>query len=259
MLPKRLAFLSLSVAVLLLLFNPASTAFCNGKPKPDAKPNLNPIFTSDPIFVREVKNAKLYTVGDGDDKISVVHLWGSPYERGFAHGTIMKQDVKNMIDSVWEYIVEQVESAINGTLKKFPAKVVDFLATEGLDGAFFGTYELTKKYTGGYFYEEMRGMADASGADYHKILGIHMIGEVTKGSCSMFGAWGTATASTGSLLQLRALDWDVDGPFKNFPQITVYHAANFTEGNSFANVGWTGWVGSITGINDKRMVSAAFD
>jgi hypothetical protein len=127
----------LSAAVLLLLLQPSNAAYCHGKPQPDAKPNLNPIFTSDPVFVREVKNAKLYTVGDGDDKISVVHLWGSPYERGFAHGTIMKQDVQNMINSVWEYIVEQVESAITGTLKKFPPKVVDFLATEGLDGASF--------------------------------------------------------------------------------------------------------------------------
>ena len=126
--------LCLSVAVALLLLPTSDAAFCNGKPKPDAKPNLNPIFTADPVFVKETKNAKLYHVGDGDDKISVVHLWGSPYERGFAHGTIMKQDVLNMIDSVWEYIVEQVESAINGTLTKFPPKVVDFLATEGLDG-----------------------------------------------------------------------------------------------------------------------------
>jgi hypothetical protein len=100
----------------------------------------------------------------------------------------------------------------------------------------------------------MRGIADASGVEYHKVLGIHMIGEVTKGSCSMFGAWGTATASTGALLQLRALDWDVDGPFKNFPQITVYHSSNASDGNTFANVGWTGWLGSITGMNDKRMV-----
>ena len=106
-----LCFLSLSAAVLVLLLHTSDAAFCNGKPHPDAKPNLNPIFTSDPVFVREVKNAKLYTVGDGDDKISVVHLWGSPYERGYAHGTIMKQDVQNMIGSVWEYIVEQVETA----------------------------------------------------------------------------------------------------------------------------------------------------
>ncbi len=42
--------------------------------------------------------------------------------------------------------------------------------------------------------------------------------DVRAGSCSMFGAWGNATASRGGqLLQLRALDWDTDGPFKNYP------------------------------------------
>ena len=33
-----------------------------------------------------------------------------------------------------------------------------------------------------------------------------MIGELTKGACSMFGAWGKAT-SHGQTVQLRALDW----------------------------------------------------
>lgn len=36
------------------------------------------------------------------------------------------------------------------------------------------------------------------------------------------------------------------GPFKNFPQITVYHPQP-GNGYSFANIGWTGWIGSITG------------
>lgn len=36
----------------------------------------------------------------------------------------------------------------------------------------------------------------------------------------------------------------VTGPFKDFPQVTVYHP---TSGNAFANIGWTGWIGSITG------------
>ena len=35
---------------------------------------------------------------------------------------------------------------------------------------------------------------------------------ISKGQCSMFGANKTATA-TGGLLQLRALDWDVDGNY----------------------------------------------
>ena len=36
------------------------------------------------------------------------------------------------------------------------------------------------------------------------------------------------------------------GPFKNFPQITVYHPQPGS-GYAFANIGWTGWIGSITG------------
>lgn len=58
----------------------------------------------------------------------------------------------------------------------------------------------------------MQGIADATNYTYETIRRIHMIGELTKGSCSMYGAWGNATAG-GKTLQLRALDWDTDGPF----------------------------------------------
>ena len=82
-----------------------------------------------------------------------------------------------------------------------------------------------------------------------------MIGELTQGHCSMYGAWGAATA-TGATLQLRALDWDTGGPFQDYPQVTVYHAGegNDEEGHSFANVGWVGWIGSsISGVSSKQM------
>lgn len=52
----------------------------------------------------------------------------------------------------------------------------------------------------------MRGISEASGMSLKVIRRIHMIGELTKGTCSMFGAWGKAT-SDGKVIQLRALDW----------------------------------------------------
>lgn len=52
----------------------------------------------------------------------------------------------------------------------------------------------------------MRGIADASGVAFKLLRRVHMIGELTKGTCSMFGAWGKAT-SQGQTVQLRALDW----------------------------------------------------
>ena len=50
----------------------------------------------------------------------------------------------------------------------------------------------------------MRGLADgcACGVTVQQIRRVHMIGELTKGACSMFGAWGDATADGGTL-QLR--------------------------------------------------------
>ena len=52
----------------------------------------------------------------------------------------------------------------------------------------------------------MRGIAEGSGVSFKHLRRIHMIGELTKGTCSMFGAWGKATKD-GKLIQLRALDW----------------------------------------------------
>ena len=60
----------------------------------------------------------------------------------------------------------------------------------------------------------------------------------------MMGAWNDALASGKGLLQFRTLDWDMSGPFRDYPHITIYHP---NDGNHFANIGWTGWVGSLTG------------
>jgi len=242
------------VFVALSFFGAALAAECHGKPSPDAKPNLLPIASGAPVFVSSIKNAKLYTVGSGDDTIKILHLWGTPYEMGVAQGTILKEQATAMVDAVWKYLESQIESAINGTFHHLRPWFVDLVAEFGLDEGLDLTYDATRPYTGPYFEEEIRGLAHATGVSEAKIRRIHMIGELTKGSCSMYGAWGNATASTGSLMQLRALDWDVDGPFRNFPQITVYHpTAGSPYGHAFANIGWTGWIGAITGISSKRL------
>lgn len=53
------------------------------------------------------------------------------------------------------------------------------------------THELTKHYTGDYFFEELRGISDAAQVDYKTMRRVHLIGELTKGHCSMVGAWVT--------------------------------------------------------------------
>lgn len=239
--------------VSLLQFSEA--AECHGKPSPTAKPNNNPIYVDPPSFVKSVPNGKLFTVGIGEDEINIVHVWGTPYEMGYAQGELMKDVASTFIDDVWTYLEEEAIEAINSTVPGFRQWFLEDIANWGLDVALDLEIDVTRKYTGQYFFDELKGLADASGVDYKKLERVQLLGELTKGSCSMFGAWGEAVANTNSkLLQLRALDWNTDGPFKNYPQITVYHPQSGSgNGHAFANVGFTGWVGSITGMSEVPM------
>lgn len=153
-----------------------------------------------------------------------------------------------MVAETWQYFEEQVEQELNGIPTWLAQDVSDF----GLEVALDLTIQWTKNFTGDYFFQELQGLADGAGLDYQTILRIHMIGELTQGDCSMYGAWGKATASTGKTFQLRALDWDVDGPFKNYAAVVVYHP-NSDNGHAFANVGFIGWVGALTGQSSAQM------
>jgi exportin-7 len=86
------------------------SAFCHGKPDPRAKPNLNPVQSDPPKFLKSVKNGKLYSAGNGDDLIHIVHVWGSPYEMGYAHGELMTSQAHSFMNDVWSYLEEQVVS-----------------------------------------------------------------------------------------------------------------------------------------------------
>lgn len=234
-----------------------SGSYCNGKPSPQAQPNNHPVYSDPPVFVRKVTNGHLYHVGNGEDRIALVHLYGTAYERGFAHGSLMKNDTQEFYSRVIPYFEATVLQAINSSVPWLPKGIAKWVSKVGLDVALDGTWDLTEKYTGQWFKDEIKGLADGSGVDEKAIRRVHMIGELTQGHCSMYGAWGAATAG-GETLQLRALDWDIDGPFQDYPQVTVYHADEGLlgasgEGHSFANVGWTGWIGSISGLSSKQM------
>jgi len=233
----------------------ALSAMCGGKPDPNAQPNMNPIYTNPPVLVSSIENAHLYTVGEGDDLFTLLHLYGTPYEMGFAQGTIMKTQVTAFFLDVKQYVLDQVEEALNGSVPWFPAKLAAEISELGLDAVLDLEVDATIKFTGDYFIQEIQGLSDATGVNFKDIQRLHLLGELTKGDCSMFGAWGDALADGYSLIQLRALDWDMDGPFRNYPQVTVYHP-NQGNGQPFANVGFSGFVGSFSGMSSVQMATS---
>jgi hypothetical protein len=45
----------------------------------------------------------------------------------------------------------------------------------------------------------------------------------------------------------------MDGPFRDYPQITVYHPTDPADGHPFANVGYSGFIGSFSGMSSVPM------
>jgi len=249
------------VALIVLGFaSSVLSAGCHDRNPTYGPTNDFPIYEGNPnlVFVNETKNGKLYQVtvpnsgGASTSSFYVVHLWGSAYEKGFAQGTLLKDIAATFISQVWSYFESQITS--QPFLDTLPKWLADFIADMGLDAALELTYLATRAYTPGYFYDEMRGLADASGADYTTILYVHMIAGLTQGKCSMLGAWGKALDPKAGLelMQLRALDWDMDGPFRDYPALTIYHAEQ-GQGNTFAIVGMTGFLGGLTGVSDQQL------
>jgi len=234
------------------------SAGCRSTTPDYGNPNLYPIYdgNANMQFVKQVKNGKLYVVNvpnDGGETVSpffVTHVWGTPYEMGYAQGSLVKENLTLFINQVWAFL----EATVEDVLPQVPVWLAQLISDIGLDLALDATYEATRFYTNPDFFDEMRGLSDASGCSYNTIMRVHMIAGLTEGKCSMFGAYGPALDPTSStkLLQLRALDWDMDGPFRNYPSITVYHP-NPGKGVAFANVGMTGFIGGLTGINENKL------
>ncbi len=115
-----------------------------------------------------------------------------------------------MLTQTWAYMESQVADALNG----LPTWLVDDIANFGLDIALDLTYQLTKDYTGSYFYEELQGglrcrcparvavcsvdvcepsawwwwragLADGAGLDYMTLVRIHLIGELVRCWCAL--------------------------------------------------------------------------
>jgi hypothetical protein len=222
---------------------------------PGSKPNAIPPITKAPEYVSSVTNGKLFMSREVNPPIRVLHVYGNAYERGYAAGQLLKEDLAVFLPDVLKYIDTQLEMVIEKYVPFMPGWLTDFVVKNGVLAALDLTANLTRRYTPQHYIEEIRGMSDGSGQSYHLITRLNMIPELIKAACSMIGAWGPSITLAGpenTLFQLRALDWDTKGPFANFPLVSIHHPPS-TDGVPFATWGWTGFVGALTGYSSSAV------
>jgi hypothetical protein len=214
--------------------------------------NMKPVYSDSPRLLNTTKNGKLFMTGGEIVKpnVYVVHLYGSPYEMGFAHGTLLAPVIRDSFNGLEQYIYSMVDKYIHS----WPLALRELIERDGLWAALEYTLVMTQPFIPKHFMDEVQGMADAMGGNTTRdsLMRVMLFPELIQASCSMMGAWGDSVAnSDGKYYQLRALDWGTDTPLQQWPAVYVYHPTQ--GGNDFTFVSWVGFIGAITGFSDKRM------
>lgn len=120
--------------------------------------------------------------------LEILHLEGSPFERGQAHGKLLREEIAYTVDR-WKTEVEEVFQCDLDTA------IGDFFAST--------TYLACIGESDPGLMEEISGMSDASGVDYSRLLAFQMseemfavLGEEVPVNCTAIGQKGTDTSST---------------------------------------------------------------
>jgi isopenicillin-N N-acyltransferase-like protein len=159
-------------------------------------------------------------------RVRILHLKGTPYEMGFQHGTLLKDLIKKNVAEFIDSPQPALASRANGLKENLPKLL---------------------SYSPARFKEEMQGVADGSGVSMQKIIALNTFPELIH--CSGITVSGAATKN-GDLYHVRVLDYAVGKSLQNSAVLMVVQPENH---NAFVNVSYAGFIGSVTGMNDKHI------
>jgi len=165
------------------------------------------------------------------DGTLVLHLKGSPYEMGFQHGALAREQVHMAMARVDE-LLQKAKDEVG--LPRF--------AAEFLLGA---EYRLCMPYIPERYQREMEGLADGAGVDLKILRGMLVVSELTERYCSAFAVFGKATGN-GRLYHGRNFDWVMDAGLQNDAALILYEPDGYVP---FASAGYLGTVGVLSGMN----------
>ncbi len=165
------------------------------------------------------------------DGYRVLHLKGTPYEMGYQHGALLKDDIRELVRFLFEVKAKELKADIAGVKLLDPKQAI------------WGITQTQKKYVPARFFEEMKGIAAGAGMEERDIVIANFIPELFH--CSGFAISGGATKD-GTLYHGRILDYSCDWHLQDHAVLVVAEP----EGKiPFVNVIYTGFIGSVTGMN----------
>ena len=213
------------------------------------------LFSFAPVYGQDV-NGDTLTI---DGKL-ILKVWGTHYERGYAHGYLLGNQVKRVMD---DYVVDYI---FQGSSMLYN---LGFMYYQG-------NFEVDEKYRGeveGIF----DGIGDAGVSLYNAALGrdftvddglmVNALGDLSgvlseymQGNyeCSTITSWGTSTQNdpqlNGGMVVTRNFDWDMHPALLSNHLITVNLPDEADEAN-WINFGFTGLIAPFSAVSEDGIAA----
>lgn len=163
--------------------------------------------------------------------VQILLLAGNPYEMGYQQGILFKEQARKFIKHIL-FVAQAAETLKGGN---------------GFNGSLEAALQRAGKFIDKRYFEEMQGLADAAGIDVKDVQLANIFPELFH--CSGFALFGKATQN-GTLYHGRILDYMTEVGLQDYALLTVAKPAGF---NAFVTAGYVGFIGSVTGMNDKQV------
>ncbi len=186
------------------------------------------------------------------DGVSVLRVWGSPVDRGYAHGYLMADKILEVLDGyVGDTNLSGGPSGHARSVAKVSAimKIPDDYRRE-IEGMLAGI----RAKRGGKVAVPCLGRK----LEYEDLLVMNCIPDSSPFGCSSFAAWGNMTTD-GSTIAGRNLDW-VWAEILTDSQVIVAHILDKDDGKiAWVSVTWPGFIGCLTGMNAEGVTVSMHD
>lgn len=170
------------------------------------------------LIAKEGKGALLEKDGQ-----KIIVLKGTPYELGYQHGVLLKEEVSALAKK----IIEKISEVKPDELQK--------------------AWDTAEKFIPERYKEELKGLADGAGIKLEETQLANMFPELFH--CSGIVLFGKATKD-GDLLHARILDYATEQGIQDHSVVMIVQPDGY---NTFINAGMAGLIGSVTGMNDKQI------
>jgi hypothetical protein len=176
--------------------------------------------------------------------LQILHLYGTPAERGYAHGFLLGKQIASVAIAEFtarfarqKALLQQVRGALD-RLIEYPddvrTEIEAVFAGLCASGADLDMPELERAF-------DLQDLLVANALDVFGLLG-----------CSSFTVWGDEVDG-GGVLTARNFDWPLTGA--HLLDATMLLVQHLPDGRATAAVTWPGYTGAVTGISKEGIAA----